>query len=311
MIILIEYILFLVPLLVAVAFLTLLERKLMAAVQGRLGPNSVGVFGLLQAVADGVKLVLKKTNLPASGDQLFFLLAPVMSFVLAVLSWLVIPGEVGHTLGAFDLAVLWVLAVGSLGVVAILLAGWSSGSKYAYIGCVRSAAQMISYELPLGIILLVVCMLCQGTSHPFSLEYIMISQGPVSFGLPLVLLVLMWVLVSMAETNRAPFDLPEAEAELVAGYNVEYSAFGFALFFLAEYAHMVLLSVVSVIVFVGSEGWILAVGSVLYMSLFVMIRAALPRFRYDLLMRLGWQILLPISFGAFMTVLSVSMICYV
>jgi NADH-quinone oxidoreductase subunit H len=238
------------PLLLSVAFLTLAERKLMASIQRRKGPNVVGYVGLLQPLCDGLKLLLKEPVLPSSANRILFLIAPVVTFLLSLISWSCIPYSRGVLLAELNIGILYIFAVSSLGVYGIITAGWSSNSKYAFLGCLRSAAQMVSYEVSIGLIIICV-ILCVGS---LSLSQIILSQESIWFVFPLFPACLMFFISCLAETNRAPFDLPEAEAELVAGYNVEYSSIGFALFFLGEYANMILMSGLCVILFFG--GWL-------------------------------------------------------
>lgn len=296
-----------VPLLVAVAYLTLAERKVMASMQRRKGPNVVGFFGILQPLADGLKLLIKEPVLPSSANTVVFLAAPVLTFLLALIAWAVIPFGEGLVLCDLDVGMLYIFAISSLGVYGVIMAGWASNSKYAFLGALRSTAQMVSYEVSLGLIIITV-LLCVGS---LNLSAIVMAQEDVWFGVPLFPLLLMFFISCLAETNRAPFDLPEAEAELVAGYNVEYSAAGFALFFLGEYANMIMMSSITTIMFLG--GWLpfvdvfpinLVPGPVwfglkvcFFVALFVWARAAYPRYRYDQLMRLGWKVFLPLSLG--------------
>ena len=294
-----------VPLLLAVAFLTLAERKVMASMQRRKGPNVVGIFGLLQPLADGFKLLCKEPVLPSNANLFIFLLAPVLTFTLSLISWAVIPFGEGVVLSDLNLGVLYLFAISSLGVYGIITAGWSSNSKYAFLGCLRSAAQMVSYEVSLGLIIITV-LLCVGS---LNLSDIVTAQEEIWFCVPLFPLCILFFISCLAETNRAPFDLPEAEAELVAGYNVEYSSLGFALFFLGEYANMILMSGMCVLLFFG--GWLppfditflywipsgvwFGLKIVCFLFLYIWVRAAFPRYRYDQLMRLGWKVFLPLS----------------
>ncbi|MDA9098810.1 NADH-quinone oxidoreductase subunit NuoH [bacterium] len=294
-----------VPLLVAVAYLTLAERKVMASMQRRKGPNVVGFFGILQPLADGLKLLIKEPVLPSSANTIVFLAAPVVTFLLALISWAVIPFGEGMVLSDLDIGMLYIFAISSLGVYGVIMAGWSSNSKYAFLGALRSTAQMVSYEVSLGLIIITVLM-CVGS---LNLSEIVLAQEEVWFAVPLFPLLLLFFISCLAETNRAPFDLPEAEAELVAGYNVEYSSMGFALFFLGEYANMIMMSVLCVILFLG--GWLpplsltifywipgsfwLGIKTIFFLFLYIWVRAAFPRYRYDQLMRLGWKVFLPLA----------------
>ena len=295
------------PLVIAVAYMTLVERKVMAAMQRRKGPNVVGIFGLLQPLADGLKLFVKETVLPSSANLLIFVISPIITFLLALISWCVLPINEGMVYSDLNVGVLYILAISSLGVYGIIMAGWSSNSKYAFLGALRSAAQMVSYEVSLGLIIINV-LLCAGS---LNFSEIVLAQQKSWYLLPLFPAFIMFYISILAETNRAPFDLPEAEAELVAGYNVEYSAMGFALFFLGEYANMILMCSLATILFLG--GWLPLfyivpfywVSPFLWFGLkttfllfsFVWVRSSLPRYRYDQLMRLGWKIFLPLSLG--------------
>ena len=296
-----------VPLLIAVAYFTIAERKIMGAIQRRRGPNVVGYIGLLQPLADGLKLFVKETTLPNSGNINVFLLAPSMAFILSIMGWAVIPFSEGLVLCDLNLGILYLFSISALNVYGILFAGWSSNSKYPYLGALRSAAQMISYEISLGFTALSV-VICSGT---FNLSGIIVTQEKIWFLIPLFPMFLIFYISMLAETNRHPFDLPEAEAELVSGYNVEYSSMTFALFFLGEYANMLIMSAFGAILFLG--GWLplldnfifnLVPGS-LWFSLkicigvifFIVARATLPRYRYDQLMHLGWKCFLPLALG--------------
>jgi len=300
---LLKILVIIVPLLISVAYFTLAERKILGAIQRRRGPNVVGVFGLLQPLSDGFKLLMKETILPSSANKLIFVLSPMITFIISLMGWAVIPYDKYSVLAEINAGILYLFGVSSLGVYGIIMSGWSSNSKYAFLGALRSTAQMVSYEVSLGFIMLVI-ILCVGS---FNLNVIIESQKNVWFIIPFFPLFLMFFISGLAETNRHPFDLPEAEAELVSGYNVEYSAMGFALFSLGEYANMLLMSSLNVILFLG--GWLepfpfmnFLPGSVwfglkicLFVILFVWMRAALPRYRYDQLMNLGWKVFLPAS----------------
>jgi NADH-quinone oxidoreductase subunit H len=296
-----------VPLLIAVAYFTIAERKIMGAIQRRRGPNVIGYIGLLQPLADGLKLFVKETTLPISANTGIFLLAPALSFVLSLISWSVIPFAEGIVICDINLGVLYLFAISSLNVYGLLFAGWSSNSKYAFLGALRSAAQMISYELAMGFSILSVAV-CAGS---FNLSSIVLAQKNVWFIFPLFPLFIIFYISMLAETNRHPFDLPEAEAELVSGYNVEYSSMTFALFFLGEYASMLLMSVFAAILFLG--GWMPPLDNFMFNTIpgavwlslkiaigatfFIVTRATLPRYRYDQLMNLGWKCFLPLTIG--------------
>jgi NADH-quinone oxidoreductase subunit H len=296
-----------IPLLIAVAYMTLAERKVMAAMQRRKGPNVVGMYGLFQPLADALKLAVKEPVLPGSANTFIFILAPILTFVLALLAWAVIPYDEGSVLSDLNVGVLYLFAVSSLGVYGIITAGWSSNSKYAFLGALRSAAQMVSYEVSLGLIIITV-LLCVGS---LNLSEIVLAQSDIWFVVPLFPLLIMFYISCLAETNRAPFDLPEAEAELVAGYNVEYGSMGFALFFLGEYANMIMMSGMCTILFLG--GWLpplayppftllsggvwFGMKVVAFLFVYIWVRAAFPRYRYDQLMRIGWKVFLPLSLG--------------
>ena len=295
------------PLLLAVAFFTVYERQLLAALQRRQGPNIVGFYGIFQAIADGLKLLLKESILPKRANFLIFILSPVFTFGLALAGWIVIPVSLGEVITDFNLGVLYTFALSSLGVHTVIMAGWSSNSKYAFLGGLRSAAQMISYEVSMGVTLLSVLLIAGSLNYSTIVE----SQQNIWLYLPLFPVFVIFFITALAETNRHPFDLPEAEAELVSGYNVEYSAMSFALFFLAEYSNIILMSSVTAILFLG--GWhapfmffpftviptsiYFAMKTMLFVTLFVLVRGILPRYRYDQLMRLGWKVFLPISLG--------------
>ena len=301
-----------VPLLIAVAYFTIAERKIMGAIQRRRGPNVIGYIGLLQPLADGLKLFVKETTLPNSSNLSLFLLAPSFAFILSLMGWAVIPFMEGIVLCDLNLGILYLFAVSSLNVYSILFAGWSSNSKYPYLGALRSAAQMISYELSIGFAALTVA-LCAGT---FNLTSIVLAQETVWFIIPLLPIFIIFYISILAETNRHPFDLPEAEAELVSGYNIEYSSITFALFFLGEYANMLIMSAFGAILFLG--GWLPIfylnfIPGTLWFNLkicfgvvfFIIARATLPRYRYDQLMYLGWKCFLPLTLGYFILTLGI------
>lgn len=290
-----------VPLFIAIAFMTLVERKLIASIQRRKGPNVVGLFGVLQPFADALKLLIKETILPSAANRLIFVLAPVLTLFLSLLGWAVIPFNASSSLVDFNLGVLYIFAVSSLGVYGIIISGWSSNSKYAFLGALRSAAQMVSYEVSIGLIVVNILFY---SYHSLNLCAITASQEYIWFVVPLYFLFLLFFISSLAETNRAPFDLPEAEAELVAGYFVEYSSMTFALFFIGEYGSILLMSAFSTLLFLGG-GSFFSITSTLFFAikvcfvylLFIWVRAAFPRYRYDQLMRLGWKVFLPLALG--------------
>jgi NADH-quinone oxidoreductase subunit H len=301
---LLEALALLVPVLFGVAYLTYVERKVLAAMQLRKGPNVVGWFGLLQPFADAIKMFFKETIIPAGANRALFLLAPMLTFGLAMMAWAVIPVNNGWAIADINVGVLYLFAISSLGVYGIIIAGWASNSKYAFLGALRSAAQMVSYEVSMGFVMVSV-LLCVGS---LNLNDIVVAQSRVWFFLPLFPMFVVFFISTVAETNRAPFDLPEGESEIVAGFFVEYSAMAFGLFFLGEYANMMLMSSMTTILFLG--GWqapfgILPHAGVLWFVLkllaclfvFLWVRATFPRYRYDQLMRLGWKVFLPLSLG--------------
>jgi NADH-quinone oxidoreductase subunit H len=297
-----------VVLLGAVAYLTLAERKVIAAMQLRKGPNVVGPFGLLQPIADGVKLLMKETVIPSGANRVVFLFAPMLTFLLAMVAWAVIPFDAGVVLADINVGILYLFAISSLGVYGIVMAGWASNSKYPFLGALRSAAQMVSYEVSIGFVMISVLLLVGS----LNLSDIVLAQGGGFWQwhwLPLLPMFVIFFISALAETNRAPFDLPEAEAELVAGYFAEYSAMTFGLFFLGEYANIILMSTTTTLLFLGGwlppfefapftwipgPIWLFAkVGFVVFC--FLWVRATFPRYRYDQLMRLGWKVFLPFS----------------
>jgi NADH-quinone oxidoreductase subunit H len=295
----------LVPVLIAVAYLTWAERKVLGAMQMRRGPNVVGPFGLLQPFADAIKMLMKETIIPSGASRGLFILAPMLTFVLAMLAWAVIPVNDGWAIADINVGILYLFAISSLGVYGIIIAGWASNSKYAFLGALRSAAQMVSYEVSMGFVIVTV-LLCVGS---LNLTEIVRAQENLWFAIPLFPMFVIFFISTLAETNRAPFDLPEGESELVAGFFVEYSSMSFALFFLGEYANMILMSALTTILFLGGWyppldiaplNWIpgpvwfaLKVAALLFV--FIWVRATFPRYRYDQLMRLGWKVFLPFS----------------
>jgi len=298
-----------VPLLISVAMLTYMERKVIASMQLRRGPNVVGPFGLLQPFADGLKLFLKETIIPTKANKVMFLLAPVITFALALLGWAVVPISKEFVIANLNVGVLYLFAISSLGVYGIIISGWASNSKYAFLGAIRSSAQMVSYEVSIGLVIITV-LLCVGSLNLGDIVQAQaggIGNWYVCSGLFPMFVV--FFISGLAETNRLPFDLPEAEGELVAGYNVEYSSMSFALFFLGEYANMILICGMTTILFLGGWqppldvawlSWVptgiwFALKVVLCLYVFLWVRATFPRYRYDQLMRLGWKIFLPLS----------------
>ncbi len=295
----------LVPLLIGVAYLTYAERKVLAAMQLRKGPNVVGPFGLLQPFADALKMLMKETIVPSGSNRLLFLLAPMLTFGLAMLAWAVIPVADGWAIADINVGILYLFAISSLGVYGIIIAGWASNSKYAFLGAMRSAAQMVSYEVSMGFVLVSV-LLCVGS---LNLTDVVRAQSTVWFAIPLFPMFIIFFISALAETNRSPFDLPEGESEIVAGFFVEYSSMSFALFFLGEYANMILMSAMTTILFLG--GWLAPFGIEPFtwipgpiwfilkicfcLFVFLWVRATFPRYRYDQLMRLGWKVFLPFS----------------
>lgn len=295
-IVILKFIGFLVPLLLSVAYLTLVERKVLASLQRRRGPNVVGLFGTLQPLADGLKLFAKETIIPYNANSIIFLIAPLLTFSLSLINWLIIPLNWYWVLIDINLGILYLFAFSSLSIYGIVLSGWSSNSKYAFLGSLRASAQMISYEISIGIILLNV-ILCSGT---LNLTKIVLLQQHIWYVIPLFPTAVLFFFSILAETNRPPFDLPEAEAELVAGYIVEYSAMSFAFFFLAEYSNIILMNLLFVILFFG--GWLhfsIILKLLMFLFTFIWIRGSLPRYRYDQLMTLGWKVFLPLSLMSF------------
>ena len=317
LIILLKILIIIVPLLISVAYFTLAERKILGAIQRRRGPNVVGVYGLLQPLSDGFKLFVKETVIPSSANKMIFIVSPILTFVISLMGWAVIPYDKYSILSEMNIGLLYLFAMSSLGVYGIIMSGWSSNSKYAFLGALRSTAQMVSYEVSIGFIMITIVICCGS----FNLQQIIEYQKNVWFVIPFFPLFLMFFASALAETNRHPFDLPEAEAELVSGYNVEYSAMGFALFSLGEYANMLMMSSINVILFFG--GWLspfsfldflpgsfwFGIKICFFVILFVWMRAALPRYRYDQLMGLGWKTFLPLSLSYLMLTSSI-LICF-
>jgi len=295
----------LVPVLVSVAMIVWLDRRVWAFVQKRQGPNVVGPFGLLQSLADALKYMFKEIIIPASSNKVIFILAPIITMTLALIAWAVIPFDENQVLANINVGILYIFAVSSLGVYGIIMGGWASNSKYPFLGAIRSAAQMVSYEVSIGIIIINV-LLCVGS---LNLSDIVFAQQDMWFVIPLFPMFIVFFISALAETNRPPFDLPEAEAELVAGYQTEYSGMMYAMFWLGEYANILLMCALGSILFLG--GWLspinlypfdlipgaiwLILKILLLFILFALVKAIVPRYRYDQLMRLGWKIFLPLS----------------
>ena len=295
----------LVPVLVSVAMIVWLDRRVWAFVQKRQGPNVVGPFGLLQSLADALKYIFKEIIIPASSNKIIFILAPIITMTLALISWAVIPFGEDKVLANINVGILYIFAISSLGVYGIIMGGWASNSKYPFLGAIRSAAQMVSYEVSIGIIIINV-LLCVGS---LNLSDIVLAQNDMWFIIPLFPMFVIFFISALAETNRPPFDLPEAEAELVAGYQTEYSGMMYAMFWLGEYANILLMCALGSILFLG--GWLPPIDlyplnlipgvfwlvfKILFLFiLFALVKAVVPRYRYDQLMRLGWKIFLPLS----------------
>ena len=294
-----------IPVLLGVAYLTYFERKVLAAVQLRRGPNVVGPFGLLQPFADAIKMMFKETIIPDGANRFLFLLAPVITFALAVVAWAVIPVNDHWAIANINVGILYLLAISSLGVYGVIIAGWASNSRYAFLGAMRSAAQMVSYEVSMGLVIISVLI----PVGSLNLNDIVTAQRNLWFAIPMLPMLIVFFISALAETNRAPFDLAEGESEIVAGFFVEYSAMSFALFFLGEYANMILMSAITTTLFLG--GWLSPIPFVPFtyvpgpiwfllkvaicLFVFLWTRATLPRFRYDQLMRLGWKVFLPLT----------------
>ena len=295
----------LVPVLVSVAMIVWLDRRIWAFVQKRQGPNVVGPFGLLQSLADALKYIFKEVIIPSSSNKVIFILAPIVTMTLALISWAVIPFSATQVLADINVGILYLFAVSSLGVYGIIMGGWASNSKYPFLGAIRSAAQMVSYEVSIGVIIINV-LLCVGS---LNLNDIVMAQENLWFVIPLFPMFVIFFISALAETNRPPFDLPEAEAELVAGYQTEYSGMMYAMFWLGEYANILLMCAMGSILFLG--GWLspielypfnlipgaiwLIIKILLLFILFALVKAVVPRYRYDQLMRLGWKVFLPMS----------------
>jgi NADH-quinone oxidoreductase subunit H len=299
---LVETLLLLVPLLISVAYLTVAERKILGAIQLRKGPNVVGFWGLLQAFADALKMIMKEQIIPTGANRFLFVIAPMLTMVLALMAWAVIPVNDGWAIADINVGILYLFAISSLSVYGIIIAGWASNSKYAFLGALRSAAQMVSYEVSIGFVIVTV-LLCAGS---LNLTEIVRAQSTIWFAIPLFPMLIVYFVSALAETNRPPFDLAEGESEIVAGFLVEYSGISWGLFFLGEYANMILQAAMMTILFLG--GWLPVFGLsfipgpiwfiakiIFVLFFFIWVRATFPRFRYDQLMRLGWKVFLPLS----------------
>ena len=311
--ILLSFLALVVPALVCIAYLTLAERKIMGAMQQRFGPNSVGFFGLLQPLADGLKLLIKEAVIPTNANTFSFIFAPILTFFISLLNWSILPFGSFCFFADVNISILFIFAISGLAVYGVILSGWSSNSKYAFFGAIRSAAQMVSYEVSIGLILMA-ALFCVGSLNFID---IVLFQNNIFFFIPFLPLFLMFLISILAETNRAPFDLPEAESELVSGFNVEYSSMGFALFFLAEYGSIIAMSILTALIFLGGwisipiyflffiEPFVLAVKTSLILFFFIWVRASFPRYRVDQLMRLCWKIFLPLAFSFVLLIFSI------
>ena len=305
-ILILNYLIIIIPLLLSVAIFTLFERKIIGYIQRRKGPNLVGFLGIFQPLADGLKLMIKEPVIPLNSNKLMYIAAPIITLLLSLVNWILIPFDKNIVIADLNIGFLFILGISSLSVYGVIIAGWSSNSKYAFLGALRSSAQMISYEVSISIIILTVLV----SVGSLNLSEIVLAQQNVWFIFPFFPIFLLFLISSVAETNRHPFDLPEAEAELVSGYNVEYSSVGFAFFFIGEYANIIFMCSMNVILFLG--GWLpfpflsflpnqltFAIKVVFMVFVFILIRAMLPRYRYDQLMNLGWKSFLPLSIGFF------------
>lgn len=302
------------PLVLSIAFFTLFERKVLAGLQRRRGPNVVGLFGIFQAFADALKLLSKETIIPSMSNNFLFILAPIFIFTISLTSWSVIPFDYFVVISDINIGLLFIFAFSSFGVYGIIIAGWASNSKYAFLGSLRSAAQLISYEISMLLVIMPILLVVGSTN----LSAIILAQAKGFYYIPFFPSLILFFISALAETNRIPFDLPEAESELVSGYNVEYSAVGFVLFFLAEYSNMIIMSALIVSIFFG--GWLpfiqwgffkyiptwlwFSLKIIIIIFIFIWIRGSLPRYRYDQLMTIGWKIILPIALGLLCTSIS-------
>ena len=304
LLIILKFLIIIIPVLVSVAIFTLFERKVIGYIQRRKGPNKVGFLGILQPISDGLKLILKEPIIPLNSNYFMYSAAPILTLLLSLINWVLIPFDQYIVIGDLNIGILFILGISSLSVYGLIIAGWASNSKYAFLGALRSAAQMISYEVSIGIIIITILI----PVGSLNLNAVILSQKDIWFIIPFFPLFFLFLISAVAETNRHPFDLPEAEAELVSGYNVEYASVGFAFFFIGEYANILLMSAINVIFFLG--GWLplfnflifsqifwFVLKLVFIVFIFVLFRAILPRYRYDQLMSLGWIVFLPLSIG--------------
>jgi len=316
LILILEYLFIILPILIGVAYMTLVEREILGSIQRRKGPNVVGISGFLQPLADGLKLMLKEIILPNNVNTFLFVLAPVITFAGTQLYWTVLPLSYGISYTDLNIGVLFFYAISSLAIYGIIISGWASNTKYPFMGSIRSAAQMVSYELAIGTIFAVI-FLCTGS---LNFTKIVLAQKYIWFCIPLFPLFIIFLIALLAECNRHPFDLPEAEGELVSGFNTEYSAMAFALFFIGEYGNIIVMSTVISILFCG--GWLplfgltcipggvwLCLKIAFFVSFYVVVRGAYVRFRYDQLMRIGWKSLLPLCFGWFIFIAGILVTC--
>lgn len=298
----IEVFIIFVPILISIAYLTLAERKIMGSMQSRLGPNKVGYLGLLQPISDGIKLIVKERILPYKSNKIIFLLSPFISFLISLLSWIIIPFQIGYSISDFNLAILFILAISSLTSYGIIFGGWSSNNKYSLLGSIRTSGQLISYEIIIGLIILPIIFIVKNMNINNIIEF----QYYTPFFIPLLPFFLFFFIAILAETSRSPFDLPESESELVAGFFTEYSSLPFAIYFLGEYGSIIFISAFTTILFFGNTyPLLLGFNTSFILFLFILVRASYPRLRYDQLMKLSWVILLPLILGLLTLLISI------